>query len=822
VIPSSGKLVSLLGVWLSFLSTLLAADGIAFFESKIRPVLVKHCYECHSQAALEKGKIKGGLQLDTRAGIRKGGDTGAAVVPGNPDESLLLSALRQEKSLEMPPKGPLPDSILRDFEKWITMGAPDPRDGELQEIVKPTDFAKAREFWSLRPITKPELPIVEESDWAETPLDHFVIEKLRENSLQPNEVAEWRTLIRRLYFDLIGLPPTPKQMEAALHTSAAELVDTLLASRHFGERWGRHWLDLARYADSNGRARNMIWHHAWRYRDWVIDAFNADMPYDHFVRAQIAGDRLPANSQAERDANLVATGFLALGPKSVEEPKKEQFRMDVIDEQIDVMSRAFLGLSIACARCHDHKFDPVPTRDYYALAGVFRSTQTRYGYGPPMVYRIDNDGGYAAIGANSDELSHRAKEHRAKVIADTKAFSKARSDRYRVVRKRADAQRKLKTAKDPLKTELDSSVATMDVEIEDWDERIAKMQSALESLRTNAPPQPGYAMAAVESDQPEDSRIHIRGEIATLGDHVPRGLLRMLEFPDIEPISSGESGRSQLADWIAHEENPLTARVLVNRVWLNLFGRGLVTTPDDFGKTGSVPSHPELLDHLAAGFMADGWSIKQLIRRIVLSRTYRSGSDPNRQNERVDPENQWLWRMSPKRLSVEPFRDAVLAVSGALNREPFERSVLAGYHPFNELEFNTKVKITQEQLRHDHRSVYLTLARGTLPEMFQLFDFPDPSTLAGTRDETTVPAQSLFLMNSEWMTEMAIQLAARIEEADQPKFRVRRLFELAYTRSPREEEIQRILHYVKKGAGEHRWVNVCQSVLGSSEFRYVR
>jgi hypothetical protein len=818
----SGQFIVLLFFQCAIVSPISAADGMAFFESKIRPVLATHCYECHSQEAVAKGKVKGGLQLDTRTGIRKGGDTGPAVVPRDPMRSLILSALRHEGSLEMPPKGKLSDTIIAHFEKWIAMGAPDPRDGEVEEIVKATDFAKAREFWSLRPIVKPEVPKVVKSEWTDTALDRFVIAKLEEKSLRVNEAAEWSVLIRRLYFDLIGLPPTPEEMEQAKAGSLATLVDELLASRHFGERWGRHWLDLARYADSNGRARNMIWHHAWRYRDWVIDSFNADMPYDHFIRAQIAGDTLPADSQAEHDANMIATGFLALGPKSVEEPKREQFRMDVIDEQIDILSRAFLGLSVACARCHDHKFDPVPTRDYYALAGIFRSTGTRYGFGPPMVYRINNDGGYQAIGTDATRLLPVAAKHRAKVITDTKAFSKARSDRYRVVRRRADSQRKLKSAKGAIKKELETSIGTMDLEIKDWDNRIDKLESELQTLRTNAPPQPNYAMAAVDADTIENSRIHIRGEIATLGDHVPRGLLRVLDFSDIDPISSGDSGRRQLADWIAHRDNPLPARVLVNRVWQHLFGRGLVTTPDDFGKTGSSPSHPALLDYLAAQFIEDGWSIKKLIRRIVLSRSYRSSSAPNPLNEKTDPENNWLWRMSPKRLEVEPFRDAVLTVSGALNKTPARRSVLAGYHTFNELEFNTKIKITQDQMNSDHRSVYLTLPRGTLPEMLQLFDFPDPSTLAGARDETTVPAQSLFLMNSSWMITLAEKLAARLGENGDDESRVRHLFALVYSRSPQDAELSRIVSYVRKHDSAARWVSVCQSVLASAEFRYVR
>ena len=807
-----------------------ADPGIAFFEKRIRPVLAANCYECHSAAAVEKGKIKGGLQLDSRQGIRKGGDTGPAVVPKGVSKSLILSALRQTEGLEMPPKGKLPDSVIADFQKWIAMGAPDPRAGEMVEVVKADDFEKAREYWSFRPVQKPKLPVIANPQWPRRDLDHFVAARLSRQDMSPAGDAEPRRLVRRLYFDLVGLPPSPEEMDRwsrRLRSNRQEgltaLVDELLASAHFGERWGRHWLDVARYADSNGRARNVLWHHAWRYRDWVIQAFNDDLPFNEFVKQQVAGDLLPAENRAVRDSMIVAAGFLALGPKAVEERRTELFTMDVIDEQIDVITRGFMGLSVSCARCHDHKFDPVPTKDYYSLAGILLSTRTQYGYGPPHNWNINNDSEYQAIGPQANQRLPKAAEYRKQVTAKIRERGKARSDRYRVVRRKADSQRKLNTATGETKQELESGIKEMEAEIKDWDERIKQMEEELQAMQDNVPAQPDFAMSARDREEPEDCRVYIRGEVTTPGKRVARGNLRFLNLSGIAPISAGESGRRQLAEWLAHDQNPLTPRVYVNRVWQQLFGRGLVTTPDDFGKTGEKPSHPQLLDHLAAEFVAEAWSVKALIRTIVLSRTYQMSSAPHRVNHSVDPENKWLWRMSPRRLEAEPFRDAVLAVSGQLDRTPRKRSVIAEYHEFKDYEFNTAVKLTQAQMRMNHRSVYLPVVRGNLPELLQLFDFADPDSLAGTRSQTTVPAQSLYLMNGDWVIEQAEHLAARLRrDMDGDPDRIEMLFRLAYGRRPDRGELERILRFLLDSDEKLAWRMLCQNVLASSEFRFVQ
>jgi hypothetical protein len=448
-------------------------------------------------------------------------------------------------------------------------------------------------------------------------VDRFVAAEREAASIQPAADASRSVLLRRLFFDLIGLPPTEEELHEFRETNIEQVVDYLLASPHFGERWGRHWLDVARFAESNGRARNMAWHHAWRYRDWVMDAFNADLPYDQFIAQQIAGDLLPADSGEQRDRQVIATGFLALGPKSLEEPNRELFLMDTIDEQIDVISRGILGLSVGCARCHDHKFDPVPTADYYALAGILRSTETLYGIGP-MGIRGVNDSELAAIGPDAGKLAGPAAEHLQAVQDQTQKRNTARSDRYRVVRNVADRKLQL-TKPDADQEALEKEIAEMEADILVWDERIKAMDDELAKLVANPPPQPQFAMAARDVAHPEHCRIRVRGEPENYGPEVPRGVLQAIEVPGLPAIGEGESGRRQLALWLTSRDNPLTARVRVNRVWQHLFGRGLVDTPDDFGFTGSPPSHPLLLDYLAAKFMQQGWSVKSLLREIVLS-----------------------------------------------------------------------------------------------------------------------------------------------------------------------------------------------------------
>lgn len=800
------------------------AKDLAFFEKKIRPVLVKHCYRCHSAEAVNKGRLKGGLQLDTRKGIRQGGDSGPAVVPSQPKNSLLLDALKYQK-FEMPPKGKLSQQTIDDFEHWIEEGAADPRDGQ-PIVTNSIDFDKARQFWSLQPIGRPTIP--QSTGENLSPIDHFVQARLHREGLTSTEPASPQTLIRRLYFDLIGLPPTPAVVNAFVSNHSEEaynrLVDSLLASPHFGEKWARHWLDVARYAESNGRARNMVWHHAWRYRDYVIDAMNADMPFDQFIREQIAGDLLPANSSQQRDRQIVATGFLALGPKSLEERNRKLFQLDTVDEQIDVISRGFLGFSVSCARCHDHKFEPIPTADYYALAGIFLSTDTLYGLGPKGIKGV-NDAELQPIGQHRDRAKDAAK-HLEQVKEQTQKRNTARSDRYRVVRRVASMKLQLKKPGVNAET-IQQEIDKLNEEIKEWDAKIKKMDEDLKHLVENPPPLPGYAMAAREQPTLIDSHIHIRGEFNNLGKKVSRGVLQVISIPEVESIRTHQSGRLQLANWIASPKNPLTTRVAVNRIWQHLFGRGLVATPDDFGINGSRPSHPQLLDYLASRFIEQRWSMKKLIREIVLSRTYQLSSAVIEMNQKLDPENIFLWRSRPSRLTVEAFRDAVMTVSGQLDLTPRSGSVIAEMNPFTQDEFNSRTNLTQEQMKHSHRSIYFTVARGKLPEILKLFDFADPNALIGKRDETSVPAQALFLMNSPWMLEQAKHTATRLLKHGQttPVESLNQLYLSAFSRLPTSIERERALTFLRTNSEDpplEKWTQICQVVLASLEFRYLK
>jgi len=825
--------------------TAAAADtarGIAFFERRIRPVLVKHCYRCHSARAAKTGDLAGGLQLDTREGIRLGGETGPSVVPEKPGQSLLLAAIRHTQDLAMPPAGdPLPAAVVADFEQWLALGAPDPRDGT--PVAAVFDFSEAGDFWSLQPVRSPEPPTVIDRSWPRGPVDRFVLARREAQQITAVADASRQVLLRRLFFDLTGLPPAPRDVRRYAAEPVETIVDDLLDTPAFGERWGRHWLDVARFAESNGRARNMAWHHAWRYRDWVINAFNADLPYSQFISHQIAGDLLPAADREQRDRQIIATGFLALGPKSLEERNRELFRMDLIDEQIDVICRGILGLSVSCARCHDHKFDPVPTSDYYALAGILSSTDTLYGIGPMGIKGV-NDSSLAAIGPAAETLAGPAAEHLEAVKVQTQKRNTARSDRYRVVRRVADSRRKL-GAPGSDQDALTQEIETMEAEIKDWDQRIKTLDQELEQLVASPPQQPPFAMGARDVTQPANCRIRIRGEPDHPGPAVQRGVLRCVEISSLPAIGESESGRLQLATWLTSRDNPLAARVMVNRIWQHLFGRGLVDTPDDFGVTGSKPSHPLLLDYLSARFMDQNWSVKQVIREIVLSRTYQLASSHTGSGPERDPDNVLLWHMSLRRLEVEPFRDALLAVSGQLNRQRPAGSAIQKIGVFSQYEFNSQVTVTPEMLRSRHRTVYLPVVRGLLPEMLSLFDFADPNALTGQRDETTVPSQSLFLMNSEIMIDIAQATATRLlaqTELNDTQ-RLTRLYQLALTREPTAAEQAVSLAFLTnarelKSARELKnslstqdtddnnqrqaWISLCQAVLASSEFRHIR
>jgi hypothetical protein len=780
----------------------ITPEQLEFFEAKIRPVLAAQCGKCHASAA---EKLRGGLRLDSREALRNGGDSGPVIVPGNADESLLIRAIRyRDDELRMPPKAKLPDAVIADFEAWVKIGAPDPRIGPSTAVANPSiDLAKGREFWSFQPLSRSAPPAVRRADWPRGDIDRFLLAALESRGLAPVADADRSRLLRRLTFDVIGLPPTPEELDAFLRDDTGDafrkVVDRLLASPHFGERWGRHWLDVARFAESSGRT-NFTYPQAWRYRDWAIASFNADKPYDQFVREQIAGDILPANDDRKGADQIIATGFLALGSKAHDAENRGQFVLDLVDEQIEATTRAFLGLTVACARCHDHKMDPISQRDYYALSGIFRSTQTCSG---TLAGVFPNFNASPLI-----ELPPGA-DMPAAVPPLTTAQRAAMEDRLAALVRERDS--------------IPPGEANRD--------RLRRANSMLSTLRYRLLiDRPGgaartFAMGVRERDEAVDSPLYVRGELDQPGGAVPRGLVRVLCALTPAPIAAG-SGRRELAGWLASPANPLTARVIVNRVWLHLFGRGLVATPDNFGAAGQRPSHPELLDALAVDFMAEGWSIKRLVRRIVLSRAYGLDSAHDPRNFEADPDNALVWRMSKRRLEAEALRDAVLSVSGRLVPEPPVGSVVA--QTGEGLAFF--LRVTGMDASDRHRSVYLPVVRDGVLESLALFDFADPSLVTGVRTTTTGPAQALYFMNSTFVSRHAEALAERIrafEENDAQ--RIERAYRLTLARPPTAGERGRAVAFLRDFAARAgstdsalvAWSAFFQALFASAEFRFL-
>ncbi len=1084
----------------ALLRPIWADEGSDFFEREIRPVLVEHCYECHSA----KSKIvKGGLLVDTREGIRKGGDSGPAVVPGKADESLILGALKHE-TFEMPPERRLPETVVKAFEKWIGMGAPDPREGTSASAARTIDLVAGRQFWSYRPVAAVAVPDVERPEWATTRIDRFVAHGWKAQGLVPAELADRRTLIRRATFDLTGLPPTVSEIEAFVTDAADDsaafgtVVDRLLASPHFGERWGRHWLDLARFSESTGGGRSMLIPEAWRYRDYVVDAFNSDKPFDRFVVEQIAGDQLPLANLEEGAEQVTATSFLALGPTNYEEQDKTQLEMDVIDEQIDTLGKVFLGQTIGCARCHDHKFDPIPTADYYALAGIFRSTQTlihdnvstwvtkplprppelerklavyeeqkgsiekrlaetekelrtlekknpvvilgskfaRYegnwekspstllapgserdeqvSAGPgEAVFEVGR--AVAAAGPYEVRLAYVSSERRSKrvqvrirqangeatvtldqttlprlggrfvslgdfsftpdskhsvtvvasgegetavgtllllpkfslataptsggivpvaslpgiVVDDAMAVTTGEwttstsvksfvGDGYRHDAKSGKGEKRItfsadlpksgdyevrlayhatdsrashvpvrithpagealvhvdqtvappidglfrslgryrfandQTAVVTISTEGTTGVVIADavqflpVEAAPLDDATAaapqaasetgdvtavvdtmvalrktmeQMNGRLTELKAAAPPAPPKVPSVRDEKKVEDGYVCIRGSYKHRGPTVPRGFLQVAsaEGTGAANPALGTSGRLELARWIASRNNPLTARVYVNRVWHHLFGAGLVRTVDNFGSTGETPSHPELLDDLARRFVDDGWSTKRLIREMLLSRTYRLASQPSPAARAQDPENRFLSHARRKRLDAEELYDSLLALSGTLDRSIGGETVRAG----TKSEYGYRFDVSR-------RAIYLPIFRNRLPELFGVFDFADPNSPVGARNVTTLPTQSLFLMNNPLVLAQSRQTAERLLKTDlDDGARLVRLSEEALGRNPSDVERAAFEAFLKEPAPVNpkerldRWTALVQTLVASIDFRYL-
>lgn len=720
---------------------------IEFFERKIRPLLVENCYNCHSADNGGKGE----LRVDDRHGLIEGGRRGPAIKPGEPGDSLLIQAVRHKGGLEMPPKKQLSDEQIADLEQWIRDGAAWPSI-ELPESLgksKPEYDKLRKEHWAWQPLGDAVPPQVRDEGFVFNEVDRFILAALDQKGLRPVGDADKLSLIRRVTFDLTGLPPTPDEVTKFVDDTSATafetVVDRLLKSSAFGERWARHWLDVARYGESTGSARNVPYPHAWRYRDYVIDSFTSDKPYNQFIQEQIAGDLLPANSPTQKAEQLVATGFLALGVKDVNQRFKVRFTMDNIDEQIDTVSRSVLGLTVSCARCHDHKFDPVPTEDYYALAGIFHSSDLCAGvrskmggggldyYDTSMLLNVGTD---SKPDPNAAEKIEEAK----------KAFETARTE-FQAIQGKPEGM-----ALSPNGRPKQQMAR----------QKMNRLQQELTAL-TDPAAQGQVAYGVREGKQIGDTEIRIRGEAEKRGPFAPRGFLSLLQFADQPKVNPLQSGRLELAHWLTSNSNPLTQRVIVNRIWQHLFKDGIVTSVDNFGVNGDLPSHPELLDYLAKRFVQDGWSVKRLVRTVVLSHTYRLSAESNESNSSVDPANRLVWRHSPRRLEAEELRDAMLAVSGKLNAARPEASPVKDFKVIEMRNNGNEARRIGEQASvSTHRSVFLPLIRGVTPRSLEVFDFAEQGMVTGSRDSTTVPTQALYLLNDPFVRRQALALAERL------------------------------------------------------------
>ena len=732
----------------------VSPDDLQFFENRIRPVLVNRCYKCHSRDA---DKVKGGLMLDTREGLLHGGNSGPIITPGKPDVSLLVQAIRYtDEDLKMPKDEKLPDQQIADLTEWVRRGAPDPR--SLAALgSSPTYGGVGRQHWSFLPVIKPDIPTVRNASWCQTPVDNFVLAKLEAAEMSPNPPADKRTLIRRATFDLIGLPPTAEEISAFLADDSpgayAKVVDRLLASPHYGERWGRYWLDVARYADTKGdppRRTDPRYPHAWTYRDYVIDAFNQDKPYNQFILEQLAADRLLVEAArkgktdpARQDqGTLAALGFLTLGNRF------DGSVNDIINDRIDVTTKAFLGLTVSCARCHDHKFDPIPQKDYYSLYGIFADT-----YEPRSEPTLQT-----LLPKTPELVDYLAKQQQlqkkeAALEEDFLAFRRSRdrdpAKRRELVRREGEVEKEL--------ADLDSSHA-------------------------GAPPR---ACALLDVPSPRDYPVLIRGEAQNKGEIVPRRFLEILSGPKRTTFKNG-SGRLELAQSIADPKNPITARVIVNRLWQQHFGVGIVTTPDDLGNVSPSPTHPELLDYLSSRLVEDGWSIKKLQRLIMLSSVYQENSSGNSRYEEADPDNKLLWRFNLHRLDFEELHDSLLAIAGTLDLTVGGKSIQLGSGDFAA-----------------RRALYTYIDRHNPPELLTQFDFPNPNVPTGRRYASIVPQQSLFLMNSPLVIETARKLVHRPEflQLATDEERVSSLYQAVYQRPPTGEEVRLSLRYVEANPG---------------------
>jgi len=753
------------------------SDKFDFFETKIRPLLSNNCFACHSQEAKTKGKHKAGLYLDSYKGLINGGDSGSIISPGKPDQSRIVEAvLYKNEDMAMPPKGKLSDEKIALIRQWVEMGAPWPGsdDEKIADSLnnnEPYDWQKFRnEHWAFKKIQSPNPPQIKDDSWSKNPIDKFIFSRLKENGLVPNEFAPQRTLIRRAYLNLIGIPPTPSQVNDFLNDKSPEaftkVIDELLQSEHYGERWARHWLDVARYSDGHGGfGDNKALPQAWRFRDWVVNALNSDMPYDLFVKKQIAGDLL-------EDKDPIPTGFFVVGPTynsdGGDPEAKAQALAETLSDRVDTFSRAFLGLTAACARCHNHKFDPITTHDYYSLAGIFKNTKN-----------ID-----VPVG-NKNEIETYNSWQRAINELNKKVNEFLDSESKKLSINRKEIEKKLS---------------------EESKVKLTEIRSEIEQLKKSEPPKPANAHVLAESGT-ADMHIALRGDLRKKGELAPRRFIEIVEGKERKKYSEG-SGRIELSNSVVDPSNPLTARVIVNRIWGWHFGQGLVRTPSNFGTIGEKPSHPLLLDWMAYNFIKDGWSIKQLHKLILTSSTWQMNSDYIKDKFDKDADNQLIWRYSPRKLEVESWRDTLLAVTGELDTN-------IGGSPEGEI------------LNSKRRTLYATISR--TGDRFQsdaflrLFDFPAAVSTSSKRSSSVVPQQYLFMMNSPFMTARAKSLGKQLfDSQDNTNTVIESAYQRLYSRPPDNKERDLANKWLGDSPTQKIWELYAQVLLSAHELIQVR
>lgn len=931
-----------------------------FFEKRIRPLLLEHCTECHGA-----DKQKGSLRLDHRGGWEIGGDSGPSIVPGKIEDSLLWKVVSYEdRDLKMPPKKKLPAAALEDLKTWIANGAHDPRD-DAPSVKGSHSSPKADgSFWSFQPPTAKLPAPVKKTDWAYNAIDHFILSKLESEGAKPAPEADVSTLTRRLSFDLTGLPPgkDASNISKADQTvtdpvkleELEELVDTMLATPAFAERWASHFMDITRFAESSGGGRSLPFKDAWRFRDYLLEAIQSNVPVDRMITQMIAGDLMPAKNAAERSMNLTATGFLALGPTNYEEQDKQMLRMDIVDEQLDTIGKSFMGMTIGCARCHDHKFDPIPTRDYYAMAGILRSTRTLKNYTDNVAHWIDTPLPYEgeeeikmqekekAMARLTDEIASlkndlgdiggAALRKRATlsiddlpgVVVDDSAAQKVgywkeskmyppfigqgyvsdyneakgektltftpklpQAGRYEVRLAfsagpgralripatifHADGEELVyfKQSTEGLKGLQFVSLGTFrfektgqnfvmisnagsegyvtvdavqflptDMEMPEVQKpvvseeetqiqtRLAALSKQLRLLQRDGPIRQ-EAMTVAEDEKPEDARIHVRGNIRNLGATVPRGFIQVATKGEVPEIHANQSGRLQLAQWMTGRNHPLTARVFVNRVWHWIFGTGIVRSTDNFGITGELPSHPELLDYLAVKFMEDGWSLKRLVKEMVMSRTYRMSSEGTIAEN--DPDNRLLARMNRKRLDAECIRDAMLIAADSVDA----RWAGPNIGDAKAVDSNdTKVQNMEYSypFNDSRRSVYTAAFRNVRHPLFEVFDFADINQPISQRTTSTVATQALYLMNNPQVIELARATAQKVMTADTMEQGIHQAYQRSLNRNASQEEVKIAEDFLDASISGNStedetrdaWARLIQTLWATPEFRFVK